>query len=245
MSEHSDYIVYVDESGDHGLAAINPDYPVFVLSFCIFEKGTYAHGIVPRLIDFKFRHFGHDMVILHERDIRKQEGVFGLLRNKTIRDAFLEQLTSFVAESAFALVAVVIKKRELVNKYQMPKNPYEIAMKFGLERVHAFLDAQGQAGEKETTIVFEKRGNTEDRDLELEFRRVCEGENWKGLHFPFKIKMASKLCNSCGLQLADLTARPIGQQCLNPSGNRAFAALEPKLYARNGSVDGWGLKVFP
>ena len=38
---HSEYIVYVDESGDHGLVSIDPTYPLFVLAFCIFHKPTY------------------------------------------------------------------------------------------------------------------------------------------------------------------------------------------------------------
>jgi hypothetical protein len=29
----SDYIVYVDESGDHGLQSMDATYPVFVLAF--------------------------------------------------------------------------------------------------------------------------------------------------------------------------------------------------------------------
>ena len=29
----SKYVVYVDESGDHGLKNIDPNYPVFVLAF--------------------------------------------------------------------------------------------------------------------------------------------------------------------------------------------------------------------
>ena len=44
---HSDYIVYVDESGDHSLTSIDPDYPVFVLSFCIFRKAEYAQAVTP------------------------------------------------------------------------------------------------------------------------------------------------------------------------------------------------------
>lgn len=39
---YSDYIVYVDESGDHSLDSINPRYPLFVLAFCMFQKGHYA-----------------------------------------------------------------------------------------------------------------------------------------------------------------------------------------------------------
>ncbi|WP_338012591.1 DUF3800 domain-containing protein [Rhizobium sp. LCM 4573] len=35
---YSDFIIYVDESGDHSLTSIDVNYPIFVLSFCIFEK---------------------------------------------------------------------------------------------------------------------------------------------------------------------------------------------------------------
>ena len=41
---HSAYVVYVDESGDHNLESIDQEYPVFVLSFCVFRKGNYSHG---------------------------------------------------------------------------------------------------------------------------------------------------------------------------------------------------------
>ncbi len=38
----SDYIIYVDESGDHSLESIDKEYPVFVLAFCIFNKKIYS-----------------------------------------------------------------------------------------------------------------------------------------------------------------------------------------------------------
>jgi hypothetical protein len=40
--EYGDYIVYVDESGDHGLRSMDPNYPLFVLAFCIFDKSALA-----------------------------------------------------------------------------------------------------------------------------------------------------------------------------------------------------------
>ncbi|MFT5226556.1 MAG: hypothetical protein ACI8XX_002318 [Polaribacter sp.] len=52
----SDYIVYVDESGDHGLKTIDPNYPVFVLVFCIFHKSHFIEKIVPAIQGFKFKH---------------------------------------------------------------------------------------------------------------------------------------------------------------------------------------------
>lgn len=67
----SRYVVYVDESGDHGLERIDPNYPVFTLAFCIFNKNHYAQRVVPSIEAFKFKHFGHDLVVLHETDIRK------------------------------------------------------------------------------------------------------------------------------------------------------------------------------
>ena len=83
MPEFSDYIVYVDESGDHGLQSIDPEFPVFVLAFCIFKIDDYTNVITPRIQRFKFDHFGHDMIILHEHEIRKSEPPFNVLR-KTI-----------------------------------------------------------------------------------------------------------------------------------------------------------------
>ena len=56
MADFSDYIVYVDESGDHGLQRIDPNFPVFGLSFCIFKKADYTEQIVPAVQDLKFRY---------------------------------------------------------------------------------------------------------------------------------------------------------------------------------------------
>jgi hypothetical protein len=62
------------ESGHHRLASIDLGYWVFVLAICLFRKNAYINRLVPGLLGFKFRHFGHDGVILHERDIRKDMG---------------------------------------------------------------------------------------------------------------------------------------------------------------------------
>ncbi len=69
----SQYIVYVDESGDHSLQSIDEQYPIFVLAFCVFHKRHYSETIVPALEKFKFNYFGHDQVVLHENEIRKEK----------------------------------------------------------------------------------------------------------------------------------------------------------------------------
>lgn len=63
----SEYVVFVDEGGDHSLESIDPYYPVFVLNFCILKKENHVNSVVPKVEGFKFKHFGHDAVILHVR----------------------------------------------------------------------------------------------------------------------------------------------------------------------------------
>ena len=72
VAQWSDYIVYVDESGDHSFTR----YPVFVLAFCIFHKRHHGDMVTPAITDFNFHQFGHDMQILHETDIRKEKKSF-------------------------------------------------------------------------------------------------------------------------------------------------------------------------
>lgn len=244
--EFSEYIVYVDESGDHGLGSIDPGYPVFVLAFCIFQKSEYLEEISPKIQQFKSRHFGHDNVILHDMEIRKNQGDFKFLKEPGLKIAFMEELTEIMKSSPFTLVCVAIDKKKLIGNYRVLTNPYHIALKYGLERVFAFLAKKGQDRHL-THIVVESRGKREDRELKLEFLRVAGGDNYGNARFPFQLVFADKKSNSAGLQLADLFARPVGMSVWKPAQeNRAFEVLKAKFDRDpNGEIRGWGLKVFP
>lgn len=246
MPRFSDFIVFVDESGDHGMASIDPSYPVFVLAFCVFAKESYAGRVVPWMMRFKFKHFGHDQVVLHEREIRKALPPFAFLVDAGRREVFMGDLNRLVSAAPFTLVASVVLKARHRDRYAVPENPYHVAMGFGLERVYRHLHGEG-CRQGVTPLLFERRGGKEDAALEEEFRRVCEGANAMGARLPFKAVMADKRCNSPGLQLADLVARPIGRKILDPAQpNRAYDLLEPKFRrSPAGRVEGWGLKVFP
>ena len=140
-SAFSDYLVFVDESGDHGLDSIDPNYPMFVLAFCIVRKRDYIEQVVPSVQAFKLKHFGHDNVVLHERDIRKDIGAFGFLKTRDTKSAFLDELTDILAAAPFTLICSVIRKEAMKARYHFPENPYHVALGFGLERVHAYLRA--------------------------------------------------------------------------------------------------------
>lgn len=243
----SDYIVFVDESGDHGLESIDSNYPIFVLAFCVFKKTHYLHELIPAFHEFKMHHFGHDNVILHEREIRKDIGPFVSLKSPQSKQSFLDELTQIIATTQFTLIACVIKKEALIIRYEKPKNPYHVALGFGMERIQSVLRAQGVKNGI-THVIVEARGKREDETLELEFRRVCDGDQLiRKLSLPFAIEFVDKKSNSAGLQLADLVARPIGMSVLRPAQfNRAFETIKSKfLCGHDGNYLKRGLKMFP
>lgn len=241
----SDYIVYVDESGDHSLTSINPRFPIFVLAFCVFRKSTYNAHIAPAVRQLKFDIFGHDMIVLHEAEILRKKGKFAALP-ETTREVLLERLNHIIGTAEFGLVAVVMDKQRYQEQRLSPVHAYHLALEMGLERVYRFLQSQGQ--EKAIThIVCEARGPKEDAQMHAEFVRICEGANMLRCKLPFELVIADKKTNSEGLQLADLVARPIGLSVLRPEqSNRAAQILEKKFYRNScGQKEGFGLKVFP
>lgn len=251
LSGFSKYVVFVDESGDHSLQSIDKNYPLFVLAFCVFNKRHYSEKVVPALEKFKFNHFGHDQVILHETEIRKEQGAFNFFRSKDQKNAFLNELTSIIERSNFVLISCVVDKRKFHSRSIDLDNPYHIALGFCLELLYDLLEEKEQHT-RLTHVVVEQRGKKEDNALELEFRRLCDGNNRLNKRLPFEIVFSDKRALSSGLQLADLVARPIGLSVLRPNQpNRAFDILKLKFYCEGGRENvgygykDFGLKIFP
>lgn len=245
------FVVYVDESGDHGMMTLDAHYPVFVLSLCVFSKRYYCEIVVPAVEKFKFNHFGHDLVVLHEHEIRKEKGSFTFFQNRVHKERFISDLTGIIEASKFILISCVIDKSRLRDKLNIPSNPYHLALGSCLETLYKFLQENGQERAM-THVVFECRGKREDNGLELEFRRICDGANRFGIPFPFNVVFADKKVNSAGLQLADLVARPIGLRVVRPDQlNRAFEILKTKFYYGGESENGgagyqdFGFQVYP
>jgi hypothetical protein len=241
--EFSDYIVFADESGDHGLTTIDPQFPIFALVFCVFEKGAYCNEIEPAFRRLKFKYFGHDSAILHEREIRKQEPPFAFLRSDPrLRLNFMEDVNSLMASAPFHAYCAVIDKMKHKARYSDPWNPYEIAMQFCMEKLSNRLVVDGQRG-RLTHVLFEARGREEDRQLELEFRRVAANQKqwgWRSVDFnrtPLEPIFVPKAANLAGHQLSDLIARPIALRAVRPDqSNRAFEIISGRI---------WDLKIFP
>jgi len=107
-----------------GLVTLDKEFPVFALVFCIISKHDYLNYLVPTVQKLKLDIWGHDQVILHERDIRKESGIFATLRtNKALREEFLERLTQIIADAPIQLITSIIDKPKLLIKYTDTHQP--------------------------------------------------------------------------------------------------------------------------
>lgn len=242
MPDFSDYIIFADESGDHGMASIDPQFPVFALVFCMFQKEQYANEIEPAFRQLKFKYFGHDSIVFHEHEIRKQKADFSVLRNAEIREAFMADVSAIMSEVAFQGYASIIDKSALRTRYSDPWNPYEVAMQFCMEKISNRLVAQGQRG-RTSHVLFEGRGKVEDAQLELEFRRIAANGRqwgWRNVDFsraPLEPVFVPKAANLAGHQFTDLIARPLALRAIRPDQtNRAYDAIRDRMN---------DIKIFP
>jgi hypothetical protein len=123
LSAFSDFVVFADESGDHGMASIDADYPVFVLVFCLMRKAVYTSRFIPELHGLKFRFWGHDSVVLHEHDIRMETGPFGVLRSdRALRHDFYDALNELLVSTEAEFIVALVDKPKHRSRYPDPWN---------------------------------------------------------------------------------------------------------------------------
>ena len=74
------YYLFLDESGDHGLKRVNPNFPLLVLCGILISAGNYQL-LRNRINQLKHNVFGTDSVIFHSTEIRKKVNDFYILND--------------------------------------------------------------------------------------------------------------------------------------------------------------------
>ena len=88
--------LYLDESGNHDLRKIDPDYPVFVLGGVIVED-RYAKTVLELEVGrFKLHWFGSTKSVLHTADMVRNRNEFGILRDSGVRERFYRDLNEMM-----------------------------------------------------------------------------------------------------------------------------------------------------
>lgn len=241
-------ILFLDESGDHNLAKIDPQYPLFVLGGVIADK-EYAEGEMQEAIsDFKLRLFGRDDLILHTAGITRNRNGFERLKDTMFRERFYRELNELMVALDYRVVACVIRKQVHLSRYGLAAvDPYLLSLDILVERVCMDIGEIPKSG----MIIAEKRGPTLDRQLELAWLnlRIQGTQYMQAVQIDRRIQaltLRDKAENIAGLQLADLVVTPIGRRVLGKSIKEDYQIIESK-FRRNwrGEVTGYGLVVLP
>lgn len=110
-------LIFLDESGHHGLRKINQEFPIFLLACSIFEEHYYEKVFVKKIEKLKIKHFKNKDIIFHSRDIRKWQKDFLCLGDLNKRTSFYAELDDLISSSEFNIIASAIKKNKLIELY--------------------------------------------------------------------------------------------------------------------------------
>lgn len=244
-------LLFLDESGHHGLRKINQEYPIFLLACCVFEEFYFKNTFIKKIEELKLKHFGSKDIILHSRDIRKWQKEFKCLGDVNKRLVFYKDLDNLIKNSEFSIIASAINKNKLIQQYgPRADNPYNISLSFILERSIFYTD---NIKYSHIGIIAESRGKKEDEQLYNQHQLILSnGTHYiTSTRFKEKIKFfkfIDKNENNIGTQISDLIAYPIATKIIYPERvNLAFEVLENKIYRQFLGSDylGYGLKIFP
>ncbi len=241
-------IMFLDESGDHNLSVIDPQYPLFVLAGIITEK-KYAEGEMTRRIRcFKDRLFGRHDFPLHTADITRNRGVFEPVKGREFRERFYKELNELMRSLNYHVVACAIKKDAHLAAYGVAAlDPYMLSLDILVERFCFEIGNREGSG----AIVAEKRNPTLDHELDLAWLNLkVQGTRYLQANDIERrivgLSTRPKKDLVAGLEVADLVATPIGRHVLGKQMQEDFRIVETKFRRnREGDYSGTGLVVLP
>ena len=240
--------LFLDESGNHRLTAIDPDYPVFVLGGVIIDGEQRLNEIGEAVLRAKRELFGRVDIVLHTADLCRNRNGFEPLRDESRRALVRSRLNALLDELDFSVVACVIRKdAHLARHGTNALDPYILSLGILIERFCFDIGSGAEGG----TVIAEQRGSLLDRQIQnaWEFLK-CTGTRYvrpsiiakRILSFGF----ASKTDMLAGLELADLVVTPTGRASLGKTSYIDYAVIESKMRRDDkGRVEGVGLVVLP
>lgn len=115
--------------------------------------------------------WGNKEVIFHSRDIRKCEKEFQKLFDLELKAKFYGELNKIIAGSPYTIIASAIQKNRFIEQFgKLQGDVYEVALSFVVEQAIMVLE---NIGEPTTlSIIIEKRGKREDKNLDDHFQRI-------------------------------------------------------------------------
>ena len=105
-------VLFLDESGDHNLTAVDPNYPAFVLGGVIVDREYAEQQLEDTLNEFKAEMFGRTDIVLHTADITRNRNGFEDMQDEAFRNHFYNRTNSLMRSLPYSVVACAIRKDE-------------------------------------------------------------------------------------------------------------------------------------
>lgn len=249
--ENQKYYLFIDECGDHNLDKYDSGFPVFTLCGILVSQKN-INSLNRKFEQLKMDVFGNKDIIIHSVDIRKWRGQFAILSDESLRKKFFNGIEEILSQPGeFAIVSCAILKERL-NKFCVrdeENDVYGLSLSYLIERSIFCVDNKGLQSMPEISVVVERRGKKEDRQLLNYYNGLRNrGTKWitasrlKDRIRDFEFK--NKKDNIIGLQIADLIAYPITIHLLYPEReNLSYEAVKCNIFCENGLL--LGQKVIP
>ncbi len=241
-------ILFLDESGDHNLTAIDPQHPIFVLGGVIADKDYALGEMTEKLNAFKIDLFGTTDIILHTADFTRQRNGFERMKEREFCAAFYEKLNLLISELDIKILACAIKKEHHMEKYGFEAiDPYHLSLNVLVERFCFEIGNSNQTAH----IIAEARDATLDRQLDLAWLNLkVSGTRYiQAVNINQKIDSLTTKTKSdklAGLEIADAIVTPIARRILNRSSRINLEVIKDKMRKNHlGEVTGYGLVVLP
>ena len=230
----SEFVAYGDESGTATFGKIEADFPAVGLAFCVFRVEDYVREVVPQVQALKFRHFGHDQVVLHENEVRRGRGMFRFSSLEE-REAFMGDLDDLMKGLPMTIVTAVVDQQMLRDRYGKAFDAYDLGLRCCVAQLlHSIAKTDSAGPGAEVRVVAEARASTAQSNVTANrFHTGLAGAGAFAEPPPTRVELrfADKQANSAGLQIADLVVRPIVLRALRPDQqNRAWDGIAAKLY---------------
>lgn len=227
-------LVFMDETGDHNLENIDPQYPLFGLGALMISEEEYEK--LDMAVDTLKEEFfgGAENFILHSSELKRPTGKRSDPRNQimfdpAIRSRFYDAFDKrIMLPHKMQIIVCFIRKIELSKKYYYPANPYLLSFENVLNRVL-------RHGGSMNHMYAENRGP------ELDIELLAEYERFTKVGTPFfpastvlsrtSLEMMPKKDNSNGLQVIDLALSSLARAALGKEYKMQGNDLDP-VYIR-------------
>ena len=236
--------MFLDESGDHNITRIDPQYPVFVLGGVIMDADYSAGPLREAVDDFKHEMFERTDITLHTADIARNRNGFEPLQDAVFRARFYSRLNSLMRNLEYSVVACSIRKEVFRALHGVfAPDPYLHAFSILARVFCSDLDKTDSSG----IIISEGRDTVLNRRLEAAWFALKSGSAPEAkMERLNSLTILGKNDNVTGLEIADLVVSPVGRKLIGRADHEDWRIVEEKLIRNDaGEYLGYGLIVLP